>query len=375
MASFKQQTNGKWRYRIRYKQNGKFKEYSKSGFRLKSEAVAEANDMEQKLKKGHNVQDASMLISDYMETWLRLKKNTIKQSSYMVFENALDNHIIPQFGNVKLNELTRMDCIDWVAKLCKDYSINSVKTYTAPFINALDEAVYEFRLIDINPMKRIKYPKQEKRKVDIEFYEKDVLKKLLDCGANYTKYSKHKNFQYYVLTNLLAKSGLRLGEALALNWEDIDGTKITVNKTVYRTAGKDNITTPKTESSYRTIQLDTFSMSLLKRLQISKMEESMKTINGKLNTKVVFSDLNGNYLNQSNYRGYFRKICNKADIPVLSPHALRHSHAVHLLESGSNIKFVSDRLGHSTINMTANVYLHVSKKMEEESLAQYENYF
>ncbi|EHL0042366.1 tyrosine-type recombinase/integrase, partial [Enterococcus faecalis] len=58
-----------------------------------------------------------------------------------------------------------------------------------------------------------------------------------------------------------------------------------------------------------------------------------------------------------------------------SPHALRHSHAVHLLESGSNIKFVSERLGHSTINMTANVYLHVSKKMETDSISRYEKFF
>ncbi len=375
MASFKQQANGKWRYRIRYKQNGKFKEYSKSGFRLKSEAIAEANDMEQKLKKGHNVQDAGMLISAYMEMWLKIKKDTIKHSSYIVFENAVNNHIIPEFGFVKLNELSRMDCIEWVSKLCKDYSLNSVKTFTAPLVNALDEAVYEYRLIDINPMKRIKYPKQEKRKVDIEFYEKDVLKTLLDCGANYTKYSRHKNFQYYVLTNLLAKTGLRIGEALALNWEDIQGDKLTVSKNLYRTGGKNTITPPKTESSYRTIQIDDFTVNLLKKLKIDKMEHSLKMIHSKLNSKVVFSDLNGNYLNQSNYRGYFRKICTKADIPVLSPHALRHSHAVHLLESGSNIKFVSDRLGHSTINMTANVYLHVSQKMEEESLKQYENYF
>ncbi len=55
-------------------------------------------------------------------------------------------------------------------------------------------------------------------------------------------------------------------------------------------------------------------------------------------------------------------MCDLAELPRLSPHALRHSHAVHLLESGSNIKYVSERLGHSSINMTANVYLHVSKK-------------
>ncbi len=68
-------------------------------------------------------------------------------------------------------------------------------------------------------------------------------------------------------------------------------------------------------------------------------------------------------------------MCDLAELPRLSPHALRHSHAVHLLESGSNIKYVSERLGHSSINMIANVYLPISKKMETEAISMYERYF
>lgn len=62
-------------------------------------------------------------------------------------------------------------CIEWVGKLYHDYSLNSVKAFTAPLINALDEAVYKYRLIDINSMKRIKYPKQDNLKNEIEFFE------------------------------------------------------------------------------------------------------------------------------------------------------------------------------------------------------------
>lgn len=105
------------------------------------------------------------------------------------------------------------------------------------------------------------------------------------------------------------------------------------------------------------------------------MELALKFASKELNPDYIFSDLKGNYLKQSSYRQYFITICNKTGVPYLSPHALRHSHAVHLLKSGSNIKFVSERLGHSTINMTADVYLHISHKIESESLTQYENYF
>ncbi|MGO0063118.1 tyrosine-type recombinase/integrase [Brevibacillus fluminis] len=57
-----------------------------------------------------------------------------------------------------------------------------------------------------------------------------------------------------------------------------------------------------------------------------------------------------------------------------SPHALRHTHAVHLLEAGANIKYVSERLGHASVKVTADTYLHVTKKIEDESLSLYERY-
>lgn len=375
MASIKQQANGKWRYRIRYKQNGSFKEYSKSGFRLKSEAVAEASEMELKLKKGHNLQDASILISTYMQMWLSIKKDIVKKSTYSRFERAIRIHINPKFGFYKLNELSRMDCVNWIADLCKTSKVNSVKTHVAPLVSALDDAVYEYRLLEMNPMKNIKYPKQAKNKSDIKFYEKDVMKELLCAADNHEGRNKFLNFQYYVLTYLLARTGLRLGEALALNWADVNEENLTVSKTLYREKDKDYITPPKTDSSFRTISLDKSTLSLLKKLKLTKMKEALRTKIPNLTPEIVFSDMAGNYMKQSNYRTFFILVCKKADIPVLSPHALRHSHAVHLLESGSNIKFVSERLGHSSINMTANVYLHISKKIEKDALKKYENYF
>ncbi|GIM45027.1 hypothetical protein DNHGIG_05760 [Collibacillus ludicampi] len=64
----------------------------------------------------------------------------------------------------------------------------------------------------------------------------------------------------------------------------------------------------------------------------------------------------------------------RAGVPVLSPHALRHTHAVHLLEAGANIKYVSERLGHASVKITADTYLHVTKKIEDDALTLYESY-
>ncbi|WP_338120677.1 tyrosine-type recombinase/integrase [Aneurinibacillus aneurinilyticus] len=70
----------------------------------------------------------------------------------------------------------------------------------------------------------------------------------------------------------------------------------------------------------------------------------------------------------------FKAVCKRANLPVLSPHALRHTHAVHLLEAGANIKYVSERLGHASVKVTADTYLHITKKIEDDALALYEQY-
>jgi integrase len=73
-------------------------------------------------------------------------------------------------------------------------------------------------------------------------------------------------------------------------------------------------------------------------------------------------------------REYFKEVCKRVGLPLLSPHALRNTHAVHLLEAGVNIKYVSERLGHASIVVTGNTYLHVTEKIEEDALRLYEKY-
>jgi integrase len=91
-------------------------------------------------------------------------------------------------------------------------------------------------------------------------------------------------------------------------------------------------------------------------------------------TNIVFHQHDGRWLRTNVVREYFKEVCKRAGLPVLSPHALRHTHVVHLLEAGANIKYVSERLGHASIKMTADTYLHVTKKIEDEALELYQRY-
>lgn len=380
MASFKKQENGKWRCRIRYKKDGHFKEISKSGFKLKSQAEAAAKEMEERLNKGVQVKNSKQTIGNYLQHWMAIKKNQVKPSTFLGIEQHVRTYILPKFKFMPLENITRADCNEWIVGLTSHLRASTIRKIVATFHIALRYAVDEEQLLTVNPLDHIKLPKFDHESNKIKFYTKNQLTTLLDYLNNTPPRCYKESKQYYVLFTLLARTGLRLGEALALNWSDIAGNRLTVDKQIVysskpRTA---HIATPKTESSYRTILLDPFTVRLLKMHRKNHLEVVLKYANFKRPfgefQDLIFSGKKGLPLNPQRIRSYLKLACENAGVPQLSPHAFRHTHAVLLLESGANLKVVSERLGHSTIDMTANVYLHVTDTMENHAIEQFANY-
>lgn len=150
---------------------------------------------------------------------------------------------------------------------------------------------------------------------------------------------------------------------------------MSVDKTlVYPLNSTPYLSKPKTKNSIRTILLDNFTVKILEEHRINQKEVCLMYENYKANDNLVFHQHDGRWLRTNVVRDYFKVNCKRADVPVLSPHALRHSHAVHLLEAGANIKYVSERLGHASIKTTADTYLHITKKIEADSMQMYVDY-
>lgn len=310
MASIKQQPNGKWRYRIRYKENGKFRELSKSGFRTKRDAQSAANELNSRISEGMSIYDGNMLIRDYLEVWIKLKEKQVKKSTLVKINSSFRLYVLPKFGLTKISDVKRLDCINWINSLCETLDVDSVKSYVSPFNSALEDAVNEYRIITMNPIKNIKYPKMQKKKHEIHFFELENLKTLLTTAEHLKENAYKSNFQYYVLTTLLARTGLRLGEALALEWTDIDNNILTISKTLYRESGEDYITPPKTDSSYRSIVLDSKTVKLLKSLKITKLEYNLADPSYTVNKELIFSNRTSTPIKQSSYRNFFIKFAN-----------------------------------------------------------------
>src|SRR5690606_9079492 len=124
-----------------------------------------------------------------------------------------------------------------------------------------------------NPIQKIKIPKQTDQTDELKYFTKEQLAAFLKACKPAKNAKYQHSIQYYALFTLLARTGLRIGEALALTWDDLIDDRINVNKTlVYPLNSTPYISTPKSKASIRQVALDTATLALLKRHRINQKE-------------------------------------------------------------------------------------------------------
>lgn len=381
MAIFRKR-NGKCQYRIYfYDEGGKRRERSRSNFSTKREAQMAAAKEESKLLNNTFVMDQNIRFDTFALDWLEtFKRPHVKESTYDRISRTVRNHLIPQFGEYRLIDINRVIYQKWINEKIKVYSLGTVRSFHSTFSSILDHALLDMNLIEKNPAHRIKISKLDDTPDEdddvLDFLEMDELNRLL-AYLEMTPHGKYKrSIQYLALFTLLARTGLRVGEALALEWEDIDldaGT-VRVNKTLsFGSKLELKVTKPKTKKANRTLRIDSQTKELMRRHRTSQKEVYLAYPNYKKpELPLVFRSPNGTWLRTSIVRDYLRDACKKSGVQHISPHVLRHSHAVHLLEAGADVKYVADRLGHTDTKITMNIYLHVSKKIEHDAMELYE---
>ncbi|MEQ6389576.1 site-specific integrase [Bacillaceae bacterium S4-13-58] len=226
------------------------------------------------------------------------------------------------------------------------------------------------KILDKDPTSKLRIPVKDKVEIkkEIKYFSLEELNQLLDFMETY----RHQRFSeyrlYYMLMYFLSQTGLRISEALALRWTDIEGNKLTVER---QTSRDDNnnvkLTSLKNTSSYRTITLDEVLLKELKKFKLEQHQVILKYKSFRQNEDgIIFQNYLGNYLTPSTIRDTIKEYCKKAKVPYKGTHGFRHTHAVLLLESGASIKYVFKRLGHKTIKTTADTYLDITEKIEEE---------
>lgn len=372
MATFRKRGD-KWEYRISYKdpftQKNKLK--SKSGFKTKKEAQAAAATEEIKLKSGHEI-DNNILLEHFLSDWLHeYKSGTIRKNTFELHERNIEKHIIPYFKKIPLSEIKPVMYQKFINQLSDmGYSKRTVEIIHTTMNNAMEKAV-TIGKIDKNPCKGVTI-KGKKKDAELKFLDSSDIAKFLREAYKY-------DYIYWLFFKVLIDTGMRKGEAAALQWSDIDLKEktITVNKTLDFSAKNDEELFGDTKT-YNSKRVITISQLLANDLHFHKKYQNQNKIalndiyHHSLNLVLCRND--GNFMPKSSLFNAFSRILKKADLPPLPIHSLRHTHAVVQLEAGADMKYVQERLGHGSIQVTSDVYAHISKKIEKDTMDKYETY-
>lgn len=289
-----------------------------------------------------------ILFCDYFEEWIQLYKvGSVREATLQKYMSAADNlrKIAPDLA---LDDVNRKE----YQKIINKYAETHEKATTRDFFRQLKSCLldaFDEDLIKKDPTRRIMISGKIPRKKKDKFISKGDVKKLIDSlDINGTI-----NYDYMLL--LIIKTGIRFAEAAGLTPEDFDFSQntITINKTWnYKSGGKFDYT--KNDSSIRKIVMD------------DTLAKQFKVVCKKLEKDKPIFMFGGKNIYNSTLNDRLERYCKKLNIPVISVHSLRHTHASLLLGENVSIASISKRLGHSNMATTQKVYLHIIQELENK---------
>lgn len=335
---------------------GKKKQKNMGSFEKKRDANKKLVELKDAIYNDDFLAPNKTILKNHLMDFLEKYKENLSITTYNSYVRICNKYIIPMIGDIKLEDLRPIHIQDYVDDLVGVLTPQTIKIHINILNLALKRA-YKLRLIRENPVEYIEVPKSRKFKNKI--YNQEEMVKLLNV-------SKDTPLELPIV--LASGLGLRISEILGLTWDNIDFDEklITVDKITIRSNGKVVLKSPKTDSSIRTISAPTEVINMLKNHKRKCIELKLKG-EIKKNNNFIFFDKNGEPIAQDVLSRKFSRFLNKHNLDHIRFHDLRHSHVTLLINSKIPIKVISERVGHSNINTTLNIYSHVLKEMDKEA--------
>lgn len=275
------------------------------------------------------------------ENYLIYASNRHKKQGFDTIVKNFNLHILPYFKNKDIKDITKLDIINWQNNILEfNFSNNFNRNLYYEFSAFFRYCIYCDYLTENVILQVPKF----KKKIENKKHNVYTLKEFLKFRRNLDNYiiKQYFNFMYFY--------GTRPSEAMALRFSDLENNLIHINHSIQR-KGNRELDTPKNQSSIRTIKINLltiFRFKILKRMYLKKYGYS-----------VDYFIFGGNKpLSPTTIDRYKLIACNKANLKPITQHEFRHSYATRMIHKKTPIDLVSKSMGHSTISMTVDVYLH-----------------
>jgi integrase len=304
----------------------------------------------------------SPTVNAWFEYWLEeVKGNGIRISTKNNYENQWKNSAYSAIGDMELKDVKPIHCQKILNDLAANHKSSTIKTYRALMWSVFECAV-ENDFIQKNPVERTK----------VAGGERTAGKQALTLEEQKLFLQESSRYVYYNGLSFVLQTGLRVGELAALKWSDIDfeNRKMRVERSAAWIDGRGFVFgNTKTESGKREIPLTKEAIEILKR---QKEKNSQNKIVPIQYTDYIFVNSKGLPIPKYAYNKGIYAACDRAGIRRFSIHLLRHTFATRCIENGMRPKTLQAILGHSKIEMTMNLYVHVTEdsKMEEMEMIE-----
>lgn len=297
---------------------------------------------------------ASLYVDEYVSKHLKI-------SNIKNVRPSLHKYILPLLGRKKVTKITRLEVQQWVNILIEKGELSS-KTITNHYstLSGMMKFAVRMGIIERSPCHDINLPKIQKK--EAHYYTKEQVGQLLAALENIPD----NELRYKAIVYIALFGGLRNGEIIGLNWEDLDGSTVSIKRTRYIKKGGIYEDTPKTLKSTRTVSLPQNAIDVLGELKIQQMERQLLLGDKWINTPAMFKNDFGDVLYPNLPAKWLKVFLEKNSLPHITMHGLRHTHTSLLAYLNTNKLDISRRLGHSQLSTTLNIYTHIFEESDKQ---------
>lgn len=299
-----------------------------------------------------------LTVADFLRRWLEdTARPSLRESTFTLTEMVIRRHIVPGIGGMILSRITPAHLQGLLAGLERDQVGPATRQVVFRVLHRALKQALQWSMIPRNPAEAVVRPRAPQP--TMRTFDAAQVRRLLDAA---------KGNRLEALYVLAVSTGMRQGELLGLQWEDLDVDRgaVQIRHQLQEVAGTLALVEPKTARSRRRVDLPALAV-----VALVEHRERMRTQGRSIGEGYVFCDTEGGPIRKSNLRRRsFGPLLTRAKLPQLRFHDLRHTAATLHLASGTHPKVVQEMLGHSTISMTLDTYSHVLPSMQKEAAAK-----
>lgn len=337
----------------------------------KKDAEKRLSELLNQLDNGIFVKPSKVTVAEYLQQWLTdYAELNCSPKTIESYRQLVNSHLIPELGNIKLVELEARHLQAMYAKK-RDTGL-SARTVRYLYNLMSQTLSYSMKqgILSRNVALNTEPPRIEHK--ELNTIRPEQIGIFLEAASKTT---------HYALFYLLLHTGLRRGEALALKWKNVDmglaslGVQayLSVTQSLGKVNGKTYLKEPKTGSGKRRVALSPSSILVLRQHKMEQQRLLSSLGHALTEDDYVFCHHDGTPLDPSTISHTFADTLQKASLPPMPLHGLRHSHATILLQAGTHPRVVMERLGHSSIRVTLDTYSHVVGGLQELAAQKFDD--